>query len=263
MKIIPSVSRLLATSCMLLVAGCGGGSGSSDTNPSSGGSPGGSGGSGITGFEIAANFIKGPVVDGSCELFQVTSSGNRGSSLGVAGNSVDGLAEFPDRINYTGTVLLECSSGTYMDEATGNALNAPLMRAVANLDVDSNFVVSPLTEMAFQLAEAEGDLDEALRLMKEDRLREEITGRAYSDVVESGTYTYSGFARLVLDKSLRGDSAGETLSAAVLTRHRRRYRRGWVKAWSWHRVCLPPAKLLARLLSQEVRQRLKKLLGRG
>ncbi len=107
------------------------------------------------------------------------------------------------------------------------------------------------------------DLDDVLRLMKEDQLREEITSRAYSDVVESGAYTYSGFARLVLDKSLRGHSAGKILPEALLARHRRRYRRGWVKAWWWHRVCRPPLELLARVLPQKVTQRLKKLLGKG
>ncbi|MEQ9564778.1 MAG: hypothetical protein RLN85_03005, partial [Pseudomonadales bacterium] len=125
MKLYLVALRLFIIVCALALTGCGG-SGGSNTNPgpSAAGSSVDPGGSGSTGFEIGANFIKGPVTDGSCELFQVDASGNQGSSLGVAGNSVDGLVEFPDPVNYTGTVLLECSGGTYVDEATGNTLNA-------------------------------------------------------------------------------------------------------------------------------------------
>ncbi len=163
MKINLLLPRLLMMASVILVAGCGGGSGGGGTAPPSGGGSGSSGGTGgSSSYEVAANFIKGPVTDASCELFRVDDSGNRGSSLGLAENSVDGLVEFENPVTYTGTVLIECRGGTYMDEATGNSLNAPNTRAVANLNGNKSFVVSPLTELAVQLAEAEGSLETAL-----------------------------------------------------------------------------------------------------
>lgn len=223
MKLYLVALRLFIIVCALALTGCGG-SGGSNTNP--GPSPGGSsvdpGGSGSTGFEISANFIKGPVTDGSCELFQVDASGNQGSSLGIAGNSVDGLVEFPDPVNYTGTVLLECSGGTYVDEATGNTLNAPVMRAVANLDTDRNFVVSPLTEMAFQLAETAGNLGTALTTYNsqiaelfgiEGDIKEVLPAASLEDideVEESGQYLLA----LTLLSQMHADS-GNTLTTLI------------------------------------------------
>ncbi|MEQ8953505.1 MAG: hypothetical protein RL120_05175, partial [Gammaproteobacteria bacterium] len=215
--------RLFIIVCELALTGCGG-SGGSNTNPgpSAAGSSVDPGGSGSTGFEIGANFIKGPVTDGSCELFQVDASGNQGSSLGVAGNSVDGLVEFPDPVNYTGTVLLECSGGTYVDEATGNTLNAPVMRAVANLGADRNFVVSPLTEMAFQLAEIAGNLGTALTTYNgqiaglfgiEGDITEVLPAASLEDideVEESGQYLLA----LTLLSQMQADS-GNTLTTLI------------------------------------------------
>ncbi|MFX4229047.1 MAG: hypothetical protein ACFHHU_14630 [Porticoccaceae bacterium] len=215
--------RLFIIVCALALTGCGG-SGGSNTNPgpSAAGSSVDPGGSGSTGFEIGANFIKGPVTDGSCELFQVDASGNQGSSLGVAGNSVDGLVEFPDPVNYTGTVLLECSGGTYVDEATGNTLNAPVMRAVANLGADRNFVVSPLTEMAFQLAETAGNLGTALTTYNgqiaglfgiEGDITEVLPAASLEDideVEESGQYLLA----LTLLSQMQADS-GNTLTTLI------------------------------------------------
>jgi len=169
MQINPLNHRLLALTGLFLLASCGGsssGSGGSGTNtPSGGGSgsnppSGGSGGS--TGYEVAANFIKGPVSAGSCEVFEIDADGIKGDSLGAAGNSVDGLVNFPSPINYNGSVLIECGGGTYRDEVTGITLDSPGMRAVSTLDSNKSFVVSPLTELAVQLAEFENDLDSAL-----------------------------------------------------------------------------------------------------
>ena len=60
-----------------------------------------------------------------------------------------------------GTALISCSGGTYVDEATGLVLDAPATRAVVYVDSDAIFTVSPLTEIATQLAEAAGDLNTA------------------------------------------------------------------------------------------------------
>ncbi len=47
-----------------------------------------------------------------------------------------------------------------------------------------------------------GNLPEVLRLIKEDRLREEITENAYRDIVAPGTTSYSGFANSVVGRAL-------------------------------------------------------------
>jgi hypothetical protein len=163
MKTNPLYRWLLALACMLLLASCGGSSGGTGSTASSGGgSSGSTGAGGNPGYEVAVNFIKGPVTNGSCELFRVDSSGIQGISLGVAENSVNGLVNFTTPVNYTGSVLIECSGGTYLDEATGDLLDAPNMRAVATLSSNKSFVVSPLTELAVRLAQAMNDLGTAL-----------------------------------------------------------------------------------------------------
>jgi hypothetical protein len=47
-----------------------------------------------------------------------------------------------------------------------------------------------------------GNLDEVLRLIKEDTLRADITENAYRDIVASGAYSYSGFANSVVTRAL-------------------------------------------------------------
>jgi hypothetical protein len=47
-----------------------------------------------------------------------------------------------------------------------------------------------------------GNLDEILRLIKEDTLRADITENAYRDIVASGAYSYSGFANSVVTRAL-------------------------------------------------------------
>jgi|GEM_PF-297012 len=159
MKPYLPIARLSTAVCTLvLLASCGGSGGSSNSGSGSGGTT----SNAISGFDVSANFIKGPVSGGFCELFRVDSNGSRSGSLGASGASVEGLALFSDPIEYSGTLLIQCSGGTYQDEATGFTLNAPETRAVASLNSDSEFVVTPFTEMAFQLAEAQGDLGSSL-----------------------------------------------------------------------------------------------------
>jgi hypothetical protein len=47
-----------------------------------------------------------------------------------------------------------------------------------------------------------GNLDEVLRLIKEDTLRADITENAYRDIVASGAYSYRGFANSVVTRAL-------------------------------------------------------------
>lgn len=63
------------------------------------------------------------------------------------------------------------------------------------------------------------NIDQVLDLIKQNRLRDEITERAYHDVVESGRYTYKSFVEFILEHSL-GNVKPKELSVmeSVLTR---------------------------------------------
>jgi len=64
-----------------------------------------------------------------------------------------------------------------------------------------------------------GNLEAALDLIEQDRLREEITARAHEDIVASGRYTYRAFADLVLRESL-GEGHALMRSGRVSPRER-------------------------------------------
>lgn len=143
---------VVLVSSILLVA-CGGGGGG-------GGDGGGTNPPPSTTHSVGASFVKGLVSGASCELFQVTSAGVKGASI-ATGTTSNGAVSFGSNISYQGTALIECSGGTYTDEATGASLTAPMMRAVVTIGGDSSFVVSPLTEIATRLAEFGGNLGAA------------------------------------------------------------------------------------------------------
>jgi arylsulfatase A-like enzyme len=112
-------------------------------------------------FSADVTFFKGLVSGASCELFEVDSSGAKSTTV-ATGTTANGLADFGTTIEYQGTGLIECTGGTYTDEATGGTLTAPMLRAVVHVSGDGSFIVSPLTEIAAQLAAAETDFDTAL-----------------------------------------------------------------------------------------------------
>lgn len=141
---------------LLALIGCGGGGGS------------GTSGGGETPttpttptYSVSSTFIKGLVTGATCELFELTAAGAK-SDLVTSGNTTNGVVSFGSDIEYQGSAVIECIGGSYTDEATGATLTAPLMRAVVDLDGNGSFVVSPLTEIAAQLAETGGDLGMAL-----------------------------------------------------------------------------------------------------
>ena len=102
---------------------------------------------------IAATFIHGLVNGGSCSVFAITDTGTKGAELASA-TTANGAVSFGG-VEHDGYGLIECTGGTYVDEATGTSLTAPLTRAVVDMSEGGDFVVSPLTEMAVQLAEAD------------------------------------------------------------------------------------------------------------
>ena len=110
---------------------------------------------------VSAVFVKGRVDGGRCELFNVDDAGTKGRSVATATSS-QGRVDFGSDIDSLGAALIECVGGTYIDEATGDSMVAPQIRAVVNIETDSEFIVSPLTEIATRLAESSGDLNEAL-----------------------------------------------------------------------------------------------------
>ena len=105
--------------------------------------------------------MKGPVTGASCGLFDVDGNGTKGEEIAQA-QSNEGLVEFGDVTAFSGVALVECDGGTYVDEATGNTLSAPMIRAVVDVTGNARFSVTPLTEMAVQRAMTAGDLASAI-----------------------------------------------------------------------------------------------------
>ena len=113
-------------------------------------------------FTLGALYVHSLVDDAFCEIFAVDSSGVAASTALASGTTSSGLASFGELIPIDGTALISCIGGTYVDEVTGLVLDAAPTRAVVNVDGDAVFTVSPLTEIATQLAEAAGDLNTAI-----------------------------------------------------------------------------------------------------
>jgi VCBS repeat-containing protein len=113
-------------------------------------------------FNLSVLYVHGPVDGAVCEISAVDASGVAASTPLASGTTSSGLANFGDLVPVDGTALISCTGGTYVDEATAVVLDAPPTRAVVNVDGDTVFTVSPLTEIATQLAEAAGDLNTAI-----------------------------------------------------------------------------------------------------
>ena len=113
-------------------------------------------------FALGALFVHGLVDGAVCDIFAVDASGVAASTALASGTTGNGLVSFGELIPVDGTALISCTGGTYVDEATGAVLDAPPTRAVVNVDSNTTFTVSPLTEIATQLAEAAGDLNTAI-----------------------------------------------------------------------------------------------------
>lgn len=113
-------------------------------------------------FTLGALYVHGLVDGADCEIAAVDASGVPASTALASGTTSNGVTSFGDLVPIDGTALISCTGGTYVDEATGLVLDAPDTRAVVNVDGDAVFTVSPLTEIAAQLAEAAGDLSTAI-----------------------------------------------------------------------------------------------------
>ena len=115
-------------------------------------------------FNLGALYVHGLVDGALCEISAVDASGVAASTPLASGTTSSGVVSFGELVPIDGTALISCNGGTYVDEATAFVLDAPATRAVVNVDSDAIFTVSPLTEIATQLAEAAGDLNTAVSI---------------------------------------------------------------------------------------------------
>ncbi len=128
-------------------------------------------------YAISISFIKGPVMDAQCALFQ-SANGEKGLLLNTGETDENGIIHYDDSVSYQGLALIECVGGYYVDEALEQLTveQTPLMRSVVNIHGEAgsqlHFIVSPLTEVAASLA-----------LKHESGLASAITGPHYNQQV--------------------------------------------------------------------------------
>jgi len=96
---------------------------------------------------------KGPIKNGSVEVYALEADGAKGALLGTATTGADGSYSI-DIGSYTGDVVVEVSGGTYTDEATGatDTANNLLRAALSGVSGTVSIAVTPLTEIAVQYA---------------------------------------------------------------------------------------------------------------
>lgn len=144
------VLTLLIGSLSLLF-GCGGGSGSGVTNPV------GNGGSTGTNGMISGTAVKGPISGGTVTAYAIT-NGTMGMQL--ASGTTDSQGNFNMSIgDYAGSVMLQMSGGTYVDEATGvtetmtpGDVMTAMMTSLSTGTTVTGIQITPLTSMAQAVA---------------------------------------------------------------------------------------------------------------
>ncbi len=148
LKIMLPLTFLIGT--LLLLFGCGGG-GSSVTTPM--------GNNGTTGANgmISGTAVKGPVSGGTVKVFAVN---NGAMGMQLASGTTDSQGNFNISIgDYTGSIMVQMSGGTYVDEATGATVSmAPgdvmtaVMTTVSAGATVTGIQLTPLTSMAQTMA---------------------------------------------------------------------------------------------------------------
>lgn len=105
---------------------------------------------------VSLSLTKGPISDASCNLLDLDGTQVAGPEL-----SVNGTVTF-NAVESSGQFSIVCEGGRYTDEATGQLVDATglILRSfvsfAAGEDVDA--AVTPLTELAYRLAETDGDI---------------------------------------------------------------------------------------------------------
>ncbi|MEL7296860.1 MAG: VCBS domain-containing protein [Pseudomonadota bacterium] len=175
-------------------------------------------------FTLGATYVHGLVDGAMCDIAAIDAMGTVGTVL-ASGTSAAGAVSFGDLVPVDGAALISCTGGTYTDEATGTVLDAPDTRAVVDVQSDAVFVVTPLTELAVQLAETAGDLNTALSTYNESvginfAVASDITETTPTDLAstaaandDAGRYATALALISQLDANDAGTSAGETIAA--------------------------------------------------
>lgn len=140
MKFTRILSSLLAVAASALLVSCSDGSsnsaaGSSDTT-------------------IVGSAVKGPVNGATVTIKRA----DTGETLGTTTTKEDG--SYTIKISYKGDVVVEVSGGTYTDEATGasTSLSSPMRTVIAAAGGDISGQVTPLTTMAYTIAQGSGSI---------------------------------------------------------------------------------------------------------
>lgn len=124
-----SLSALVLTT---LLSGCGG----SDSTPPK---------------EGKVNFILASVEGGSCSLHDPY---NNMTKIAGPVTTTEGVGIFEDIDPTTGLTLVECSGGTYVDEATGETMTPGTLRSYIDITTSEfTATVTPLTEIAARLVD--------------------------------------------------------------------------------------------------------------
>jgi len=145
LKVMLTLTLLIGS--MSLLYGCGGG-GSSATTP--GGTTGANG-------MISGTAVKGPISGGTVTAYAIT---NGTTGMQLANGTTDSQGHFNISIgDYAGSIMLQMSGGTYVDEATGVTVSmAPgdvmtaVMTTLSTGSTVTGIQVTPLTSMAQAMA---------------------------------------------------------------------------------------------------------------
>lgn len=125
------------------LAGCGGGGG---------------GGGSKNEVALSGSVIKGRVANAAVAAWALSASGKKASPvLAQATTQQNGNFDLPKFSLYSSSVLIETTGGTYKDEATGNQLTNPGMKAlIPRASGVMSVTVTPLTHLAFACISSTG-----------------------------------------------------------------------------------------------------------
>ena len=111
---------------------------------------GGGGGGNTASTQNATAFLSAAPVDGAVCVLYSLDNGVKGAELDTQ-SSNQGNIDFIN-LSYQGEALIECTGGQYLDEATQTTKDTIIMRSVINFENSGSYTITPLTEIAYQLA---------------------------------------------------------------------------------------------------------------
>ena len=208
----------LVASLGLILSGCGGGGGGGDTTPVG------------THHTVAGVASKGLLSGAQLCAYAVT-AGAKGAQIGDCVQSASNGSYSLDLGSYTGAVLLEATGGTYVDEATGAtvSLSTPLHAVLANVSGGTaTAAVTPLTELAYQLASASGlsatSIQTAQATVQSNFGLVDIIATQPVDALNPPTGASAdqkayALALATVSQYLKGQPSGTTLAAALQAIH--------------------------------------------